>query len=293
MQLEKRKVKSYFKNLSEKLPDTRDNRGKRHNLAYVMTGVLIAILHGRKKISSIQRFLKNRQTDISKWTKYKPKKAVSDSQLRRIIRGVDWQTYNSVNQIYFGKEITEITEDEWVAIDGKELKGSIAVNAKDGKKAKRGEAVINAVKQNDSRVLAQTYYRGDKESEKIYVRELLVQSNLASKSVTMDALHCDPATTGIVNKSGGRYLVQVKENQDKLMEILKLAEKCLPCEYKDSQADKGHGRIELRKNYIYAIKGLTFADRWKDSDISSLVVTRRKVIAIKTGIERGVILFCA
>ena len=102
MQLEKRKVKSYFKNLSEKLPDTRDNRGKRHNLAYVMTGVLIAILHGRKKISSIQRFLKNRQTDISKWTKYKPKKAVSDSQLRRIIRGVDWQTYNSVNQIYFG-----------------------------------------------------------------------------------------------------------------------------------------------------------------------------------------------
>jgi len=135
MQLEKRKVKSYFKNLSEKLPDTRDNRGKRHNLAYVMTGVLIAILHGRKKISSIQRFLKNRQTDISKWTKYKPKKAVSDSQLRRIIRGVDWQTYNSVNQIYFGKEITEITEDEWVAIDGKELKGSIAVNAKDGKKA--------------------------------------------------------------------------------------------------------------------------------------------------------------
>ena len=213
MQLEKRKVKSYFKNLSAKLPDTRDNRGKKHNLAYVMTGVLIAILHGRKKISSIQRFLKNRHADISKWTKYKAEKAVSDTQLRRIVREVDWQIYNSINQAYFGKEITEVTDDEWVAIDGKELKGSIAVNANDGKKAKRGEVVINAVRQKDSQVLAQTYYRGDKESEKVYVRELLVQSNLASKSVTMDALHCDPKTTRLVNKSGGRYLIQVKENQ--------------------------------------------------------------------------------
>lgn len=285
MQLEKRKVKSYFKNLLAELPDTRDNRGKKHNLAYVMTGVLIAILHGRKKISSIQRFLKNRQSDISKWTKYKVEEAVSDTQLRRIVREVDWQIYNRINQAYFGKEITEVTDDEWVAIDGKELKGGIAVKADDGKKAKRGEVVINAVRQKDSQVLAQTYYRGDKESEKIYVRELLVQSNLASKSVTMDALHCDPKTTSIVNKSGGRYLIQVKENQDQLMEILKLAEKCLPCIYKDSKADKGHGRIELRKSYIYALKGLTFADRWQESSISSLVVTKRKVTEIKTRIE--------
>ena len=37
------------------LPDARDNRGKRHALAFVVTGVVFAILSGRSKVSSIFR----------------------------------------------------------------------------------------------------------------------------------------------------------------------------------------------------------------------------------------------
>ena len=42
------------------LPDPRDNRGKRHELAFVLCGVILAIMAGRSRVSAIQRFLRNR-----------------------------------------------------------------------------------------------------------------------------------------------------------------------------------------------------------------------------------------
>ena len=48
MQPKKSKIKPYFENLQKDPKDVRDMRGRVHNLAFVLTGVLIAILHGRK-----------------------------------------------------------------------------------------------------------------------------------------------------------------------------------------------------------------------------------------------------
>jgi hypothetical protein len=43
-----------------RLTDNRDNRGKRHALAFVVAAVVLAILNGRSKVSSIFRFQRNR-----------------------------------------------------------------------------------------------------------------------------------------------------------------------------------------------------------------------------------------
>lgn len=267
------------------MPDHRDTRGRQHNLPFVMTGILIALLHGRKRPSSIQRFIKNRLKDLKKWTGYSAEKAVSDVQLRRIVRGVDWARYNELNQEYFGITVEQISDNEWVAIDGKELRGSLAKDAITGNKAKRGEVVINAVGHQSKVVIGQTYYRGDKESEKIHVRHLLEKSGLKKEAVTLDALHCNPKTTALVEGAKGRYLIQAKEDQKELMEELQLLINFRPCLFKQKTVDKGHGRIEIRKSRVFSIEGGDFDERWSKSGIRSLVVTERHFTEIKTGKE--------
>ena len=68
MQPEKSKIKPYFDTLQAELKDHRDSKGKIHNLAFVLCGVVIAILHGRKSPSSIQRFIFNRHSELVEWT---------------------------------------------------------------------------------------------------------------------------------------------------------------------------------------------------------------------------------
>ena len=267
------------------MPDHRDTRGRQHNLSFVMTGVLIALLHGRKTPSSIQRFIKNRLKHLKRWTGYPAEKAVSDTQLRRIIRGVDWVKYNEVNEEYFGVNIEQISEDEWIALDGKELRGSLSKDAATGNKAKRGEVVINAVNHQSKEVICQTYYRGDKESEKVHVRHLLEKSGLKKSSITLDALHCNPKTTSMIEEAEGKYLIQVKEDQKELMEELQLSVKFRPCLFEQNTVDKGHGRIEIRKGRVFSIEGGDFDNRWDKSGIRSLVVTDRHFTEMKTGKE--------
>ena len=282
MQPEKSKIKPYFNTLQTDLEDHRDPRGKLHNLAFILCGVVIAVLHGRKSPTSIQRFMSNRHSELIEWTGFQSKSAISITQLGRVVRELDWSTYNCINAQYFGVEITEKEESEWIAVDGKELKGSIKVKSSDGKKEKRGEVIVNAVRHGDKRSVGSIYYHGKKESEKTYARKLLEEKDLGVEKLTMDALHCDPATTSFVENNGGVYLIQVKGNQKVLLNQVKTSIEKTPCLYDETTLDKAHGRIEQRRNQIYSIAHLEFADRWTSSSIKTLVVTNRFVIDVKT-----------
>jgi len=66
------------------LPDHRDNRGKRHALAFVVAGVVCAILSGRSKVSSIFRYLRNRIEWLREVTQYPDARVVSRAHLPRL-----------------------------------------------------------------------------------------------------------------------------------------------------------------------------------------------------------------
>jgi len=59
VEITEKKLTSFMARLKH-LIDTRDNRGKRHELVYVLGSVVLAIMSGRSYASSIQRFIKNR-----------------------------------------------------------------------------------------------------------------------------------------------------------------------------------------------------------------------------------------
>lgn len=274
--------KKYTEELSKKLVDPRDNRGKRHNLVFICYCVIIAIMNGRLYPTAIQRYIKNRHRELCEITGDQSKSAISLSQLLRILRLIDWEMWNSVNLEHFGNCLEldfQQGEKQWQSIDGKELRGSIESGNT------RGLNVVRSIGHEDKIVLTQAYYDGSKESEKLVVRKM-AKNELKGEKITVDALHCEPELLNLVEFNKGKYIVQTKDNQKLLRAELIAMRKCLPVQGIYETHDKGHGRVESRIYESYDLRHPLFEDcldeRWKDAGIRTLIVCYRKFTTIKT-----------
>jgi hypothetical protein len=136
----------YYHELQNHLSDTRNDKGKRHELALILTTMLLAILRsaGNLKVSVIHRQMKREHEGILSILGLKKRRFISDSQFRRVLDSIDYQSYNDLNNRYFGISIVGVL-GEWEAVDGKELRGNI-----DGLSGqKRGENVVKMVSHED------------------------------------------------------------------------------------------------------------------------------------------------
>jgi hypothetical protein len=202
--------------------DLRDNRGKRHDLAVVLMGVMLAILCNRDgNLSSIHRHMKNHYKKLMEALNLEVESVVSRSQLPRVLEKVEVSVFDRLVFESYGIRLNP-DQKKWFSIDGKEKKGSIETGAK------RGEAVLCAVSHESMEVQGQNYYSGRKGSEVIAVRELLHSGGLCKEKVSLDALHCKPKTLSLIAQSGGVYLVGLKENQKELLNDVKEAIETLP-----------------------------------------------------------------
>ena len=84
------------------LPDPRDNRGKRHELAFVLCGVVLAIMVGRSRVSAIHRFLHNRFEWLRATTEASVERCISRAQLPRLLARVEWEALNTLIFTHFG-----------------------------------------------------------------------------------------------------------------------------------------------------------------------------------------------
>jgi len=265
------KVAPFFKDLSN-ITDPRDNRGKRHNLAFIVGSSVLAILVGRSKVSSIHRYIENKVDWLRKVTKTRKAKSISRAHLPRILAIVDLDELNDIVKAHFGVRLEVDDRGEWVAIDGKTLRGT--TNAED----KQGERTLLAVTHTDRSILAQRPMSGPKSSEITAARELLRETGLEEAKVTLDALHLNPTTTAQINLAGGIYVIQVKDNQKELRkqcERLAANKKSLGV---ISTTERGHGRYEARQGTFIALEEVDFDERWADSGFQTLIVMERQTI---------------
>ena len=82
--------KTFYESLCSDLPDNRRKIGKVHFLPFVLAGFIIAIICGRKNRSSAQRFMSNNHDFLCKATCFSAPKAISNAQLGRILRNLDY-----------------------------------------------------------------------------------------------------------------------------------------------------------------------------------------------------------
>jgi predicted transposase YbfD/YdcC len=256
--------------------DLRDNRGKRHDLAVILIGVMLAILCDRDgNMSSIHRHMENHYEKLMDALSLEAKKVVSRSQLPRVLEKVSVYEFDRLLFENYGIRLNSSIR-KWFSVDGKELRGSIETGAK------RGEAVVQAVEHETLEVQSQNYYSGRKESEVKATRELLQSNGLCKQKVSLDALHCKPLTLDLIVENGGTYLVGLKKNQKELFE--KVSEKILElsCDYQAETLEKGHGRIESRNYQVYDIRAMEKDKRWSDCEISTVVKVQREREEIKS-----------
>jgi len=255
----------------KRLTDKRDKRGKRHELAFVLGGVVLAIMSGRSYASGIYRFIKNRLKWLSRVLGYRGAEAVSRAQLPRILDGVDWVGLNELVEEHFGVRL-ELQGKGWHAVDGKTLRGV----------AGQCERVLLAVGHTERKTEAQKPMHGPKKSEITAVREMLAETGLEKSKITLDALHFNPQTTGQINRAGGKFVIQLKENQPRLFEQMSLeAAEALPQGVLKT-VEKGHGRPEIRQGIFFKIGHLQLDPRWAKSGLDTLIVMARRTTELTT-----------
>ncbi len=181
--------------------DLRDNRGKVHNLAYVLLGLTLGLLRKRDGcLSSIHRGMVNKNSELCLFLGIENEKVISRSHLPVLLSKVNLGCFEGLLFANYGIELSE-AEKSWFAGDGKELRGSIE------KGDKRGEVIVHLVRHGDGEVLGQSFYNGKKESEKRCLRDLLESSGAAGRCPAPESFD-DP--TDCRGRRGFYYRAQKK-----------------------------------------------------------------------------------
>lgn len=176
--------------------DQRNNRGKKHSLAFVLTGVVMALLAGRDgNLSAIQRHMKNQCQALSLTLAIQATRVISRPQLPRLLAPVNYTLLAQLIQHHYGLALPEGFAN-WLSGDGKELRGSIP------KGQQRGEVCVSMVTHTQA-VVAQAYHNGAKESERPAIANLRKDNGLLNKKIVLDALHLVPSLLEAIHQARG------------------------------------------------------------------------------------------
>lgn len=261
-----------FYQLLEQTPglDGRDNRGKKHAVALILTGLVLALCCGRDgKLSSLHRHMVNHFEALCAATQQSHKKPISRAQLPLLLAKVNGVLFAQLLFDWFGLTL-DADLKRWFALDGKELRGSIRSGHL------RGEACVSALAHDSQEIINQAYYNGTKESERPTVRQLLNDTGLYNQKITLDALHFNPLTLKAIHGANGVYVVGVKLNQFQLYRYCICTCLVRQAEYERSdEPQRGHGRIDQRHYSCFRVNPLALAVRWNDAGISTLIRVKR------------------
>jgi predicted transposase YbfD/YdcC len=245
----------------------RDNRGKRHSLLILIVTVVFATLVNRSKVSSIHRYMNNKIHWLREITGIHDAKVISRAHLPRMLAKLDWVALSVVINDSYGEQIKTLIQDEWMSADGKVLRGTL----KSGEK----QAIIHVVS-HDSRIdVAQACQAGDKSSEITVMREFMKETGLEKVKISLDAHHCNPETMMQIELAGGQYLIQVKENQPKLLEYCReLGKGTALAETVDY--DSSRGLVYTREAHLHQLELSAIDSRWNQSGLRTLIVMNRE-----------------
>ena len=170
----------------EELPDTRRAAGQRHDQTFVLLLLLMGTMSGYHGYRAIGDFIKRNQKELL--DSFGPGKGRLPSfyTVRRVVQGLDFKRLSG--QFYqWASQYTELSENEWVHVDGKAMKGTMSGYALDKQR------FVNLVSLYSSRkqlVVGQAFVDNSKQSEIPVVQQLIAGLGLSGVTFTLDALHC-------------------------------------------------------------------------------------------------------
>lgn len=238
------------------IPDPRKARGQRYTWPLLLALVCAGVASGQLTAHAIAHWVSLHAQQLQASLQSESSGVPSESTLRRVLRLIDIQKLED-HLTRFADHLTaqvtptdssqEASGPHWQgqAIDGKAVRGAQTHGQK--------LHLVSLVRHDDAMVLAQVKV-DDKSNEITAVPRLLMNRDLTSIVITMDALLTQRNLAQQIVDQGGHYLLIVKENQGNLYRAIELLFNKPPW-LKHERAkmyqrcrtfDKGHGRFETR-----------------------------------------------
>jgi predicted transposase YbfD/YdcC len=249
-----------------KLSDVRRAQGKRHPLELVIMIVILSIMSGWDGYRAVGDFIEKNKKELIELLKPKKNRLPSFSTIRRVMKSVNFDELCVLFERW-AKIHIRIKEKEWISIDGKAIRGTLSDDEK------RFVNLVSLFCVEKKQVFSMGKV-DDKSNEIPKVQELIEKFPVKKVIYRMDAMHCQKKTVKKILKKDSFYVLQVKENQEKLLKKIKFICKYFPIISSNITKEKNRGRLEKREVCVYK-EGLDLKHEW--SDIKQVIKVRRTV----------------
>ncbi len=170
----------------EGLPDGRRKAGRRHNQTFVLLLVLMATMCGHHGYRSIGDFIRRNRNDLLLYFKPAKDRLPSFYTIRRVLQDLDFGLL-SKGFYQWASQHLDLSENEWVHIDGKAIKGTMSDYNVD---KQRFINLVSLYSSSKQQVIGNALVDNSKESEIPVVQQLITSLGLSRVAFTLDALHC-------------------------------------------------------------------------------------------------------
>jgi predicted transposase YbfD/YdcC len=270
-------------NISEHFGDLNDprvDRTKQYELIEIVTIALCAVICGADGWVAIEKWGNTKLDWLRRFLEL-PNGIPSHDTFGDVFARLDPEEFRKC----FGswvKAISQITEGQIVAIDGKRLRRS-----HDKTLGKKAIHMVSAWANANHLVLGQRKV-DDKSNEITAIPELLAVLALSGCIVTIDAMGCQKEIAKLIINRGADYVLSLKENQGNLYEdvtaLFAHGQETdfahMPHDYTKT-IDKGHGRIEIRECWTLTdLAGFGYIRKlsaWKNLQTVAMVRSERRI----------------
>ena len=263
-----------------KLEDPRTDQGKRHKLMDIIAMTICAVIGGAEGWTDVELFVKCKYEWFKGFLEL-PNGVPSHDTFGRVFASIAPEQFQE-GFIAWVREVSELTQGQVIAIDGKTLRRS-----HDHRGGKAAIHMVSAWASENSLVLGQTKVDA-KSNEITAIPELLRILEIGGCIVTIDAMGCQKEIAKLILKRDADYVLALKDNQKRLHEDVEDLFACgRRSNFQDMDYDfckmvnKGHGRIETRRCWAIGdpvqLSYLETGREWPKLKSIALVISERMV----------------
>ena len=266
------------------LDDPRALDGRRHRLADILVIAFCTVLCGQQEFTAMERFGQQKEAWLRGFLAL-PGGVPSHDTFRAVLSALDAKQLARA-LIDWTEGIRRKLGGEIVAIDGKSARRS-------GSSARAALHLVNAWAVDNGLCLGQEQ-TSEKSNEITAVPLLLRQLELAGCIVTLDALNTQKDIAREIKEADAEYVLALKGNHPLLYR--EVSDFLLDAQARGfagvahdfyEEADKGHGRLEIRRHWITAQTGwITPRAEWEGLRCVGLV-ERERHTAAGVSVERA------
>ena len=256
-------IKKYF----GEIKDPRSNINQKHPLISIIALTICAVISGANDWVGVELYGEAKEEWLSGFLDL-PNGIPSHDTIGRVFRLLDPEQFKGCF-VKWVTTIEELTDQEVVGVDGKQLRRS-----HDKSLGKGAIHMVSAWASANGIVLGQEKV-DEKSNEITAIPKLLEVLTIKGCIVTIDAMGCQTEIAEKIVEKEADYVLALKKNQGNLYDDVELLfDELVESDFTSNEygyhktVDKGHGRTEIREAWTIACAGITpslrGAERWKN-----------------------------